>query len=80
MLWYQRSPGDDALKLIGYGYGQFLNDSVEEPFKKNFLLGGDLNEKEKKGYLSIRGLKALEHTAEYICAVREAHYLKDPQP
>ncbi|KAI3367126.1 hypothetical protein L3Q82_008182 [Scortum barcoo] len=23
MLWYQQSPGDKALKLIGYGYGQF---------------------------------------------------------
>lgn len=79
MLWYQRSPGDNALKLIGYGYGEFTSNNIEEPFKEHFSLEGDLNGKVKIGYLSIQNLKPLEHTAEYICAVREAHCLKEPQ-
>ena len=79
MLWYQKSPGDTALKLIGYGYMQFTNDGVEEPFRKHFKLDGDLSgDKAKNGSLSIINLKALEHTATYFCAAREAQYVKHP--
>lgn len=79
MLWYQQPHGDTALKLIGYGYGQFNNDSVEGPFRKHFKLSGDLSgEKIKEGLLHIHDVKALEHTGTYFCAAREAHYVKTP--
>ncbi|KAA8581834.1 hypothetical protein FQN60_008574, partial [Etheostoma spectabile] len=78
MLWYQQSPGDAALKLVGYGYAQFTNDSVEKPFREHFKLAGDLNAEAKNGSLSINNLKALEHTATYFCAAREAQYIKHP--
>uniref|UniRef100_A0A3B5PN20 Immunoglobulin V-set domain-containing protein n=1 Tax=Xiphophorus maculatus TaxID=8083 RepID=A0A3B5PN20_XIPMA len=77
VLWYQKTPGDQALNLIGYGYGQISNDSVEEKFRKHFRLGGDLAAAKKNLSLSIAGLKA-EHTATYFCAAREAHCAKHP--
>uniref|UniRef100_A0A3Q0RTR7 Immunoglobulin V-set domain-containing protein n=1 Tax=Amphilophus citrinellus TaxID=61819 RepID=A0A3Q0RTR7_AMPCI len=78
MLWYQQSPGQRALKLIGYGYATFNNDSVEAPFRKHFRLAGDLEGAKKNGSLTIVDLKPLEHTATYFCAAREAHHLKHP--
>lgn len=78
MLWYQQSPGDTALKLVGYGYVDFKTDSVEEPFRKHFKLSGDLKGDKKNGSLSITNLKALEHTATYFCAAREAQHIKHP--
>lgn len=69
MLWYQQLPGHTALTLIGYGYGEMTNDSVEQPFKEHFRLTGDLTgNEEKNGSLSIFNLQALEHTATYFCA------------
>ncbi|KAG7229203.1 hypothetical protein INR49_013146, partial [Caranx melampygus] len=71
MLWYQQSPGDKALKLLGYGYSEFKNDSVEPAFRQHFKLTGDLSgDKVKNGSLSISKLKAPEHTATYFCAAR----------
>ncbi|KAI3367354.1 hypothetical protein L3Q82_026161 [Scortum barcoo] len=79
MLWYQQSPGDKALKLIGYGYVQFTNDSVEKPFRNHFKLAGDLNtDKTRNGSLSIISLTAPKHTATYFCAAREAQHIKPP--
>ncbi|KAI9537751.1 hypothetical protein NQZ68_022413, partial [Dissostichus eleginoides] len=79
MLWYQQPPGDKALELIGYGYSQFTNDSVEQRFRKHFKLAGDLSEdKIKNGSLSIKNLKALEHTDTYYCAATMAQYIKHP--
>ncbi|MED6281049.1 hypothetical protein CHARACLAT_017274 [Characodon lateralis] len=79
MLWYQQRPGEDALQLIGYGYVEFKNDSVEEPFrKKHFNLAGDLSgNKAKNGSLFIRNLNA-EHTATYFCAASKPQYIKYP--
>lgn len=79
VLWYQRAPGNTALKLIGYGYGDFRNDSVEEPFTKHMKLAGDLNAAKKNVSLSIKDVEASEHDATYFCAAREAHYSKHPQ-
>ena len=78
MLWYQQSPGDTALKLVGYGYVDFRNDSVEAPFRKHFKLSGDLKADQKKGSLSITNLKAPEHTATYFCAASVAQHIKHP--
>ena len=69
MLWYQQSPGDKAMKLIGYGYMLFGDDAVDEAFRKHFSLAGDLSgDKAKNGSLFIRNLKTPEHTATYFCA------------
>lgn len=78
MLWYQRPHGDKALKLVGYGYANFGNDSVEKPFREHFKLAGDLNANQKNGSLSIINLKALEHTATYFCAASKPQYIKHP--
>uniref|UniRef100_A0A3Q0QSJ2 Immunoglobulin V-set domain-containing protein n=1 Tax=Amphilophus citrinellus TaxID=61819 RepID=A0A3Q0QSJ2_AMPCI len=78
MLWYQRSPGDAALKLLGYGYTEFKNNSVEEPFRKHFKLAGDLKGDTKHGSLSIIDVKAPEHTATYFCAASQPQYIKHP--
>lgn len=78
MLWYQRLPGETALKLVGYGYTQFKDDSVEEPFRESFKLEGDLNSDKKNGSLFINKLKAPEHTATYFCAASQPQYIKHP--
>lgn len=78
MLWYQKRRGETALKLVGYGYAKFNNDSVEEPFRKHFKLSGDLEGEKKHSLLTIINLKPLEHTATYFCAAREAHCIKHP--
>lgn len=77
MLWYQQLPGHTALTLIGYGYGEMTNDSVEQPFKEHFRLTGDLTgNEEKNGSLSIFNLQALEHTATYFCAFSSPQHIK----
>uniref|UniRef100_A0A3Q1GBP1 Immunoglobulin V-set domain-containing protein n=1 Tax=Acanthochromis polyacanthus TaxID=80966 RepID=A0A3Q1GBP1_9TELE len=78
MLWYQKSPGETALKLIGYGYVDFKDDGVEEPFRKDFKLAGDLTSDKKNGSLSIVNLKAREHTATYFCAASQPQCLNQP--
>lgn len=78
MLWYQQLPGDKALKLVGYGYVEFKSDSVEESFRKDFKLSGDLSgDKTKKGFLTIADPKR-EHTATYFCAASKPQYIKHP--
>lgn len=77
MLWYQRSPGDTAMKLVGYGYSEFKDDSVEGPFREHFRLTGDLGQT-KNGSLSIIDLKAAEHTATYFCAARRPQCVEHP--
>ncbi|KAK2892163.1 hypothetical protein Q8A73_017828 [Channa argus] len=41
MLWYQRSPGDTAMKLIGYL--NFKAVTMEKPYEEDFSLAGDLS-------------------------------------
>lgn len=77
MLWYQQLPGNKALNLVGFGYVNFKNESVEQPFRKHFQLAGDLSgDKTKNGSLSIADVKR-EHTATYFCAARP-QYIKHP--
>ncbi|KAJ0062954.1 hypothetical protein NL108_009452, partial [Boleophthalmus pectinirostris] len=73
MLWYRLISNNTALDLIGYGYSDFTKDSVEQPFKDNFKLEGDLKADVKKGFLVITNITE-EHTATYYCAAREAQY------
>uniref|UniRef100_A0A087YRV3 Ig-like domain-containing protein n=1 Tax=Poecilia formosa TaxID=48698 RepID=A0A087YRV3_POEFO len=74
MLWYRRRSAEVALELVGYGYVEFKDDSVEEAFRqKGFSLAGDLSgNNAKNGSLFIRSLKAAEHEATYFCAARSS--------
>ena len=70
MLWYQRSPGDTALKLIGYLHHITVN--MEEQYKKDFNMSGDLSTDEtKKGSLIIQ-VTGVKQSAVYYCAARKA--------
>ncbi|CAB1450326.1 unnamed protein product [Pleuronectes platessa] len=71
MLWYQRSQGDTAMKLIGYLYYQAA--TMEAPYDKVFEITGDLRgSTAKNGSLLIKAVRK-EHSAVYYCAAREAH-------
>ncbi|GLD47687.1 uncharacterized protein AKAME5_000180200 [Lates japonicus] len=69
MLWYQRSPGDTALKLIGYL--NFKDVKMEKPYDKDFSISGDLSGNTAKNGSLILNLAAQEHSAVYYCAARE---------
>lgn len=72
MLWYQQSPGDTALKLIGYV--DYSTIKYEGDFEKYCNITGDLSgNTAKRGSLFIAGLKESEHSAVYYCAARYAH-------
>ena len=64
ILWYQRSLGDTALKLIGYTrYSTIQN--IEEQHKDNFNVSGN---GEKEAYLHILKLRHPEDSGQYFCA------------
>uniref|UniRef100_A0A8C6VVX6 Ig-like domain-containing protein n=1 Tax=Nothobranchius furzeri TaxID=105023 RepID=A0A8C6VVX6_NOTFU len=70
MLWYQRSPGDTALKLIGYLYHKAV--SMEDQYKDGFDLTGDLGgDATKNGSLLIKHVKPGQ-SAVYFCAASRA--------
>lgn len=70
LLWYQRSPRDTAMKLIGNLY--FKAVKMEKPYENNFNITGDLGgDKEKNGSLSFKAA-ARELSAIYYCAASEA--------
>lgn len=72
MQWYQKSPGQQALKRIGHVY--LSNIDHEEPFKQHFNITGDMSgDKAKNGSLFITNLQTPEHTAVYYCAASYAH-------
>lgn len=79
MLWYQQAPGGAAMKLVGYGYVQFGADAVEEAFRGDFSLAGELGgDKDKNASLFIKNLRAPEHTATYFCAASKPQFIKHP--
>lgn len=63
ILWYQRSPGDTALKLIAYMY--YKTPNVESQFQSRFSVSGD---GEKEAHLHFLNLKHPEDTGEYFGA------------
>lgn len=72
LQWYQKSPGDRALKRIGHV--NYNNIEHEEPFKEHFNITGDMSgDTAKNGSLFIINLKTPEHTAVYYCAASSAH-------
>ncbi|CAI5695666.1 unnamed protein product [Oreochromis niloticus] len=70
MFWYKQSPGDTAMKLIGFL--NFAAVTVEEQYRDHFNitvnLGGD---SAKNGSLTIQ-VKGQEHSAVYYCAASKA--------
>lgn len=71
MLWYQRSPGDTTLKLIGYL--NFKAVTMEKQYEDHFNISGDLGgSTAKKGFLIVTNV-GQEQNAVYYCAAREAH-------
>ena len=71
MLWYQRSPEDTAMKLIGYLYFQTV--TMEDSFKEDFTISGDLGGNTAKNASLIFNSLRQNHNAVYYCAAREAH-------
>lgn len=63
ILWYQRSKGDTALKLIGYVY--YTSPSVEPSFEGQFNVSGN---GENTAYLHILSPRHPEHSTEYFGA------------
>lgn len=61
ILWYQRSAGNTALKLIGYVY--YKTVTVEPPFQSHFHVSGD---GENTAHLHIQNLTHPEDSAEYF--------------
>lgn len=70
MLWYQQPPGDTAMKLIGYLYSKDV--TMEELYKNNFNISGDLTGNTAKKSSLIVKLTGEEQNAVYYCAAREA--------
>jgi len=70
MLWYQRSPGDTAMKLIGYLH--YKEPKMEDPYEKDFNISGDLSVNTvKNGFLTIEAPEQ-KHSAVYYCAASKA--------
>ncbi|XP_067098694.1 T cell receptor beta chain MC.7.G5-like isoform X1 [Osmerus mordax] len=63
ILWYQRSVGDTALKLIGYVY--YENPTVESLYQGIFDVSGD---GAKEAYLHLLKLRQPEDDGQYFCA------------
>ncbi|KAG8013114.1 T-cell receptor beta-2 chain C region, partial [Nibea albiflora] len=66
ILWYQRSPGDTSLKLIGYIFYQ--TPTIEPQFQSHFKVSGD---GEKTAYLHILNLRRPEDSGEYFGAASQ---------
>ena len=63
ILWYKRSPGDTALKLIGYI--SYTSPLLEPSFQSHFQVSGD---GEKTAYLHILKARHPEDSGEYFAA------------
>ncbi|CAB1330454.1 unnamed protein product, partial [Coregonus sp. 'balchen'] len=71
MLWYQKSPGETSLKLIGNLY--FLTTTIESPYEKHFNMSGDLSGGgPKNASLNMFNLRRPDHSAVYFCAASGA--------
>uniref|UniRef100_A0A8C7VBM7 Ig-like domain-containing protein n=1 Tax=Oncorhynchus mykiss TaxID=8022 RepID=A0A8C7VBM7_ONCMY len=66
ILWYQQSPGDTAMKLIGFAYYETI--TMEKSFEKHFNVSGDGS---KEAYLHLLSLRSPEDSAVYYCAASQ---------
>lgn len=70
MFWYQQSPGDTAMKLIGFL--NYVAVTLEEQYRDLFSITGNLGgDSAKNGSLTIQ-VKGREHSAVYYCAASKA--------
>ncbi|KAJ7988773.1 hypothetical protein DPEC_G00312690, partial [Dallia pectoralis] len=70
MLWYQKSPGQTALNLIGYL--NYDTPAIEDLYTNKFNISGTLSgEKAKNASLNVFNLTH-EDTAVYFCAASYA--------
>lgn len=67
MLWYQKSQGETALKLIGYL--NYNSPTIESSYEKHFKMSGDLGGNgPKNASLNMFNLRQPQHSAVYFCA------------
>uniref|UniRef100_A0AAZ3RP16 Ig-like domain-containing protein n=1 Tax=Oncorhynchus tshawytscha TaxID=74940 RepID=A0AAZ3RP16_ONCTS len=70
ILWYQKTRGETALKLIGNLYHK--NPTIESSYEKHFNMSGDLGGGgPKNASLNIVSNLTQEDSAVYFCAARE---------
>uniref|UniRef100_A0A8C4IBS8 Ig-like domain-containing protein n=1 Tax=Dicentrarchus labrax TaxID=13489 RepID=A0A8C4IBS8_DICLA len=69
ILWYQRSPGNPSLKLVGFTSYTSIQ-TVENSFQGSFKVSGD---GEKEAFLHMLKLRHPENTGDYFCA-SEAYF------
>lgn len=63
ILWYQRSPGDTSLKLIGYM--SYQTEKIETPFEGRFKVSGN---GESTAHLHFMNLTNSNYSGEYFGA------------
>lgn len=68
-LWYQRPAGDSAMNLLGYL--SYKDATMEETYKKDFNISGDLSVNTLKN-ASLTISAAEKHSAFYFCAASKA--------
>ncbi|CDQ94270.1 unnamed protein product [Oncorhynchus mykiss] len=77
MLWYQKSQGETALKLIGNLYHK--NPTIESSYEKHFNMSGDLGGGgPKNASLNMFNLRRPQHSAVYFCAASYAQCCRFP--
>uniref|UniRef100_A0AAY5KLL2 Ig-like domain-containing protein n=1 Tax=Esox lucius TaxID=8010 RepID=A0AAY5KLL2_ESOLU len=64
ILWYHRSVGDTALKLIGYSF--YKDPKVEPSYQIYFNMSGDGR---SEAFLHLFNLRLTEDSGEYFCAI-----------
>lgn len=74
MLWYQRPPGETAMKLIGYLYHKQV--TMEDQYKSNFIISGDLTGSTAKNSSLIANAAQQGDSAVYYCAASKAQRQK----
>ncbi|KAK2832839.1 hypothetical protein Q5P01_016728 [Channa striata] len=74
MLWYQQPPGQAHLKLIGLV--DYSTVSMEEPYKQQFNISGDLSRNDAKNVSLLFQPTGAGDSAVYYCAARFARQLK----
>lgn len=70
MLWYQQPAGQTDMKCIGYI--NYRDVTVEETYKQNFEISGDLSTSNIKNVSLIIQLTGAQDSAVYYCAARFA--------
>lgn len=77
MLWYQKSQGETALKLIGYL--NYNSPTIESSYEEHFNMSGDLGgDGPKNASLNMFNLRQTQNSAVYFCAASKAQCCRFP--